>query len=33
MASTREIRRRIRSIQSTAQITNAMQMVAAARMR
>jgi F-type H+-transporting ATPase subunit gamma len=33
MASTREIRRRIRSIQSTAQITNAMQMVAAAKMR
>ena len=33
MASTREIRRRIRSIESTAQITNAMQMVAAARMR
>jgi F-type H+-transporting ATPase subunit gamma len=33
MASTREIRRRLRSIQSTAQITNAMQMVAAAKMR
>ena len=33
MASTREIRRRIRSIQSTAQITNAMQMVAASKMR
>jgi F-type H+-transporting ATPase subunit gamma len=33
MASTREIRRRIRSIRSTAQITKAMQMVAAAKMR
>ena len=33
MAGTRDIRRRIRSIQSTAQITNAMQMVAAAKMR
>jgi F-type H+-transporting ATPase subunit gamma len=33
MASTREIRRRIRSIDSTAQITKAMQMVAASKMR
>jgi F-type H+-transporting ATPase subunit gamma len=33
MASTREIRRRIRSIGSTAQITKAMQMVAASKMR
>ncbi len=33
MASTREIRRRIRSIRSTAQITRAMQMVAASKMR
>ncbi|HZL93774.1 MAG TPA: ATP synthase F1 subunit gamma [Vicinamibacterales bacterium] len=33
MASTREIRRRIKSIKSTAQITKAMQMVAASKMR
>jgi F-type H+-transporting ATPase subunit gamma len=33
MPSTREIRRRIRSISSTAQITRAMQMVAASKMR
>jgi F-type H+-transporting ATPase subunit gamma len=33
MATTREIRRRIRSISSTAQITKAMQMVAASKMR
>src|SRR6476620_9318225 len=33
MASSREIRRRIRSIKSTAQITRAMQMVAASKMR
>ncbi len=33
MASTREIRRRIRSIRNTAQITKAMQMVAASKMR
>jgi F-type H+-transporting ATPase subunit gamma len=33
MASRREIRRRIRSIQNTAQITKAMQMVAASRMK
>jgi F-type H+-transporting ATPase subunit gamma len=33
MAGTREIRRRIRSIKSTAQITKAMQMVAASKMR
>ncbi len=33
MASTRHIRRRIRSIRSTAQITKAMQMVAASKMR
>src|SRR5205809_3206437 len=33
MSSPREIHRRIRSISSTAQITNAMQMVAAAKMR
>ncbi|HLJ68690.1 MAG TPA: ATP synthase F1 subunit gamma [Chloroflexota bacterium] len=33
MASRREIRRRIRSIKNTAQITKAMQMVAASRMR
>lgn len=33
MASTREIRRRIRSIGNTAQITRAMQMVAASKMR
>ena len=33
MASTRDIRRRIRSISNTAQITKAMQMVAASKMR
>lgn len=33
MASTRDIRRRIRSVKSTAQITRAMQMVAASKMR
>jgi F-type H+-transporting ATPase subunit gamma len=33
MASTRDIRRRIKSISSTAQITRAMQMVAASKMR
>src|SRR3954451_18144449 len=33
MASLREIRRRIRSIGSTSQITRAMQMVAASKMR
>jgi F-type H+-transporting ATPase subunit gamma len=33
MASTRELRRRIRSIGSTSQITKAMQMVAASKMR
>lgn len=33
MAGSREIRRRIRSISSTAQITKAMQMVAASKMR
>src|SRR4030095_9405418 len=33
MASTRDIRRRIKSISSTAQITKAMQMVAASKMR
>src|SRR3954453_9337595 len=33
MASGRDIRRRIRSISSTAQITRAMQMVAASKMR
>ena len=33
MASTREIRRRIRSVKNTAQITKAMEMVAASRMR
>ena len=33
MASSREIRRRIKSIRSTAQITKAMQMVAASKMR
>src|SRR3954468_19633960 len=33
MASTRELRRRIRSISGTAQITKAMQMVAASKMR
>ena len=33
MASPREIRRRIKSIRSTAQITKAMQMVAASKMR
>jgi F-type H+-transporting ATPase subunit gamma len=33
MAGTRELRRRIRSIRSTAQITKAMQMVAASKMR
>jgi F-type H+-transporting ATPase subunit gamma len=33
VASTREIRRRIKSIRSTAQITKAMQMVAASKMR
>ncbi len=32
MASTREIRRRIKSVKSTAQITKAMQLVAAAKM-
>ena len=32
-ANTRDIRRRIKSIKNTAQITNAMQMVAAAKMR
>lgn len=33
MASTREIRRRIKSVKATAQITRAMQLVAAAKMR
>ena len=33
MASSREIRRRIKSIRGTAQITRAMQMVAASKMR
>jgi F-type H+-transporting ATPase subunit gamma len=33
MASTRDIRRRIRSVKSTAQITKAMQMVAASKLR
>jgi F-type H+-transporting ATPase subunit gamma len=33
MASLRDIRRRIRSVRNTAQITRAMQMIAAARMR
>src|SRR3974390_1321059 len=33
MASMRDIRRRIRSVTSTAQITKAMQMVAASKMR
>lgn len=33
MASTRELRRRIKSIKSTAQITKAMEMVAATKMR
>ena len=33
MASPRDIRRRIRSISNTAQITRAMQMVAASKMR
>src|SRR5215471_2274908 len=33
MPSTRDIRRRIRSVKSTAQITKAMQMVASAKMR
>src|SRR5262249_52837754 len=33
MASARDLRRRIRSISSTAQITKAMQMVAASKMR
>jgi len=33
MATTREIRRRLRSIESTSQITKAMQMVAASKMR
>src|SRR5512142_3362366 len=33
MPSTRDIRRRIRSIRNTAQITKAMQMVAASKMR
>ena len=33
MASTREIRRRIKSVKSTSQITKAMEMVAAAKMR
>src|SRR5438445_12803933 len=33
MASVRDLRRRIRSIASTAQITRAMQMVAASKMR
>ena len=33
MSSPREIRRRIRSVSSTAQITKAMQMVAASKMR
>src|SRR5436190_18888530 len=33
MASTRDIRRRIKSVRGTAQITKAMQMVAASKMR
>src|SRR5260370_9541562 len=33
MASTREIRRRIKSVKNIAQITKAMQMVASSRMR
>lgn len=33
MANTRELRRRIRSVKNTSQITKAMQMVAAAKMR
>src|ERR1041385_4342980 len=33
MANTRDIRRRIKSIRNTAQITKAMQMVAASKMR
>ena len=33
MASSRDIRRRIKSVKSTAQITKAMQMVAASKMR
>ena len=33
MASTRDLRRRIRSIKNTAQITKAMQMVASSKMR
>ena len=33
MASLRDIRRRIKSIKNTAQITKAMQMVAASKMR
>src|SRR2546428_5682676 len=33
MASTRDLRRRIKSIKNTAQITKAMQMVAASKMR
>jgi F-type H+-transporting ATPase subunit gamma len=33
MASTRDIRRRIRSVQSTSQLTKAMKMVAAAKLR
>ena len=33
MHSTRDIRRRIRSVENTARITKAMQMVAASKMR
>ena len=33
MANTRDIRRRIKSVKSTAQITKAMQLVAASKMR
>src|SRR5688572_28298627 len=33
MANTRELRRRIKSVKNTSQITKAMQMVAAAKMR
>ena len=33
MPSTREIRRRIKSVKNTAQITKAMQMVASSKMR
>src|ERR1700760_1350871 len=33
MANTRDIRRRIKSVKNTAQITKAMQMVAASKMR